>query len=52
MSDKAALTRYSGCDVLAKRDTPSWDAFTREAMNTCMFNLTTHSRHGDVPCMP
>jgi len=30
MSDgEAAKTRYPGYDVLRKRDTPSWDAFTR-----------------------
>lgn len=29
MKDEAARTRYPGYDVLRKRDTPSWDAFTR-----------------------
>lgn len=32
MSNDAAETRYPGYDVLAKRDTPSWDPVTRQVV--------------------
>lgn len=32
MSNDAPSTRYPGYDVLAKRDTPSWDAITRQVV--------------------
>ncbi|TAL87206.1 MAG: gluconate 2-dehydrogenase subunit 3 family protein [Rhodanobacter sp.] len=33
MSDQATRTRYPGYDVLAKRDTPSWDPITRKVVD-------------------
>ncbi len=33
MSDDVGVTRYPGYDVLAKRDSPSWDAITREVVD-------------------
>ncbi|MEO6798612.1 MAG: gluconate 2-dehydrogenase subunit 3 family protein [Rhodanobacter sp.] len=33
MSNEAATTRYPGYDVLAKRDTPSWDPVTRKVVD-------------------
>jgi hypothetical protein len=32
MSNDAPATRYPGYDVLAKRDTPSWDSITRQVV--------------------
>ena len=33
MSNEVASTRYPGYDVLAKRDTPSWDPITRQVVD-------------------
>lgn len=33
MSDNVTRTRYPGYDVLAKRDTPSWDPITRKVVD-------------------
>ncbi|KWF22812.1 gluconate 2-dehydrogenase subunit 3 family protein [Burkholderia pseudomultivorans] len=43
-----ALPRYAGYDVLAKRDTPSWNDATRRAIDARLKVAATAPRHLDV----
>lgn len=43
-----ALPRYPGYDVLAKRDTPSWNDATRRAIDARLKVAATAPRHLDV----
>ncbi|CAM2173093.1 gluconate 2-dehydrogenase gamma chain [Burkholderia latens] len=46
--DAVALPRYSGYDVLAKRDTPSWNDATRRAIDARLRVAATAPRHFDA----
>ncbi|MFP3656483.1 gluconate 2-dehydrogenase subunit 3 family protein, partial [Burkholderia sp. SIMBA_052] len=44
-TDAAALPSYRGYDVLAKRDTPSWNDATRRAIDARLQVAATAPRH-------